>query len=84
MSEKQVGGAHYKNTGIQPVDYIRANNLGFFEGNVLKYITRHRDKNGREDIEKAIHYLEFILEDYDSGRINNYKEVDIGDASEEH
>lgn len=60
--DKQVSGTHYKEKGIQPIVYIHANNLGFCEGNVVKYVTRHREKNGRADIEKAIHYLELLLE----------------------
>lgn len=59
--DKQVGGNHYSSKGIQPIDFIMANNLGFNEGNCIKYVTRHKDKNGKEDILKAIHYLEFIL-----------------------
>lgn len=60
-TDKQEGGNHYK-TAIQPVDYIHANSLDFFEGNVVKYVTRHKKKNGAEDIRKAIHYLEMILQ----------------------
>jgi hypothetical protein len=61
----QVGGNHYKDCGIQPVDYIFKNNLDYFEGNVVKYITRHRKKGeGRKDVEKAIHYAQMILELY--------------------
>lgn len=60
--DTQVSGDHYKNKAIQPIQYIHANNLGFCEGNVIKYVTRHKDKNGRADIEKAIHYLELLLE----------------------
>ena len=60
---KQVGGEHYKDCKIQPVDYIVENDLTFLEGNAIKYITRHRKKGeGAKDIEKAIHYLEMILE----------------------
>jgi len=60
---KQVGGNHYKDCKIQPIDYIMENNLTFCEGNALKYITRHRRKgDGAKDIHKAIHYLEMILE----------------------
>lgn len=58
---KQEGGSHYKDMIIQPVEYITANRLGFLEGNVIKYITRHQAKNGAEDIRKAIHYCELIL-----------------------
>ena len=61
----QVGGNHYKDCGIQPVDYIFKNNLDYFEGNVVKYITRHRKKGERrKDVEKAIHYAQMILELY--------------------
>jgi hypothetical protein len=62
---KQVGGSHYKTMSIQPGEYIRANELGWYEGNVVKYVTRHKQKNGPEDVLKAIHYLELILEEYD-------------------
>ena len=61
-SDKQIGGNHYKDCAIQPVDYIVKNNLDFLEGNVVKYITRHKTKNGIEDIRKVIHYAELILE----------------------
>ena len=61
--DTQVGGDHYKGCGIQPVEYIHANNLDYLEGNVIKYITRHRTKGeGKKDIEKAIHYAELILQ----------------------
>ena len=62
-TSKQIGGDHYKNCAIQPIDYIVKNNLDFLEGNVVKYITRHKTKGeGRKDIEKVIHYAELILE----------------------
>ena len=58
----QIGGDHYKDCGIQPVEYIHANKLDYFEGNVIKYITRHRTKGqGKKDGEKAIHYAQLIL-----------------------
>ena len=60
--DKQVGGNHYKDCGIQPVQYIHANKLDYLEGNVIKYITRHRTKGqGKKDVEKAIHYAQLIL-----------------------
>ena len=59
---KQEGGNHYKDMKIQPVEFITANNLGFLEGNVVKYICRHHAKNGAEDIKKAIHYCEMLLQ----------------------
>mgnify|MGYP003644969052 CR=1 FL=1 len=61
-TDKQVGGSHYKDCAIQPVDYIVENKLDFLEGNIVKYITRHKTKNGIEDIRKVIHYAELILE----------------------
>lgn len=59
---KQVGGQHYKDRAIQPVEYIHANKVGYFEGNVIKYVTRWRDKNGLADLEKAKHYIELLIE----------------------
>ena len=64
--DKQIGGSHYQDMAIQPIEYIVANRLQFPEGCVIKYVSRHADKNGKEDILKAIQNLEFILErDYD-------------------
>ncbi len=60
--KSQVGGDHYKTLSIQPIEFIYANNLNFLEGCVIKRICRHRRKNGREDIEKAIHELQILLE----------------------
>ena len=60
--DKQVSGNHYKDKGIQPIVYIHANNLGFCEGNVVKYVTRWRDKGGEADLRKAIHYLELLIQ----------------------
>ncbi len=61
-SEQQIGGNHYKEFAIQPTEFIAKNNIGFIEGNVIKYVCRHKSKNGRQDIEKAIHYLNLLLE----------------------
>ena len=58
----QVAGSHYKDLKIQPVEYIHANNLGYAEGNVIKYVTRWRKKDGRRDLEKARHYIDLLLE----------------------
>lgn len=60
--ETQVGGSHYRQGGIQPVEYIESNNLGFCEGNVVKYVTRHKYKDGRKDLEKAKHYIDLLIE----------------------
>lgn len=59
---KQVGGDHYSSMKIQPVEFIVANNLEYRIGNVIKYACRHANKNGADDINKAIHYLEMIKE----------------------
>ena len=64
--DKQVGGSHYKDMKIQPSEFINKNDLPFAEGNAIKYICRHAAKGKQKDIEKAIHYLEMIIErDYD-------------------
>lgn len=63
---RQVGGCHYKDMPIQPTEYIQRNGLNWCEGNVVKYVTRHRFKGGAEDIDKAIHYLE-LLKQYEYG-----------------
>ena len=61
--KKQVGGDHYKKMAIQPSHYIVRNKLGWYEGNIVKYITRHSITGGKQDIEKVIHYAELLLED---------------------
>jgi len=61
-SHNQVGGDHYRKYAIQPAEFSHKNGLGFLAGNVVKYVTRYKDKNGAEDIRKAMHYLELILE----------------------
>ena len=58
----QVGGQHYAAKPIQPWDFIAANELDYFEGNVVKYISRWRNKNGIADLEKAKHYIELLIE----------------------
>ena len=64
--QKQVGGDHYNTFKIQPAEFINENRLGFAEGNAIKYICRHPKKGKRKDLEKAIHYIEMIIErDYD-------------------
>jgi hypothetical protein len=64
--DKQIGGDHYKDMAIQPAEYATKNKLGFLEGNAIKYISRHGKKNGAEDVKKAIHCLELLLEyEYD-------------------
>lgn len=69
---KQEGGSHYKDMAIQPVEFITKNNIAFLEANVIKYVCRHKNKNGIQDLDKAIHYLELAKElyygDYDRNK----------------
>lgn len=60
--DTQVDGDHYKKLKIQPIEYIYANNIGYMEGNVIKYISRWKDKNGIKDLEKAKHYIDLLIE----------------------
>lgn len=60
--DKQVSGDHYKSFKIQPAEYNHANNIGFLEGNVIKYVSRYKNKNGKKDLEKAIHCLEILIQ----------------------
>ena len=60
--EKQVSGSHYKDFPIQPVEFIHRNNIPYIEGNVIKYVSRWRDKGGLADLEKAKHYIELLIE----------------------
>lgn len=65
--DEQIGGSHYKDMPIQPAEFIHRNGIGFLAGNVIKYVVRHSKKGGRQDIEKAIHYCQLILEmEYDA------------------
>jgi len=60
--KQQVGGDHYSKLAIQPVEYINKNNLTYLQGNVIKYVTRYKDKNGVEDLQKAKHYIDLLIE----------------------
>lgn len=60
--DTQVGGDHYKSMAIQPVEYIHKNGIGFAEGCVIKYVSRWRQKGGVEDLQKAKHFLELLIE----------------------
>ena len=62
-TDTQVGGNYYATMAIQPIDYILQNSLGYCEGNVIKYVSRWREKGGVEDLRKAKHYLEMLIED---------------------
>lgn len=59
--DTQVSGNHYKDLAIQPVEFIYKNKMDYLSGNVIKYISRHKNKNGAEDVKKAIHYCQLIL-----------------------
>lgn len=72
----QHGGNHYKDRGIQPIEFAQANNLDWKQFNVVKYVTRHKDKKGAEDLKKAIHYLQMALE-FDYG-VRSAVEFDDG------
>ena len=61
-NDMQVGGTHYSKNAIQPWDYIVKNNIGYLEGNIIKYISRWRDKGGIDDLRKVIHYAEKLIE----------------------
>jgi hypothetical protein len=61
-SKDQVGGQHYKSMPIQPAEFIHKNGIGFLEGNVIKYVCRHATKSGKEDLLKARHYIDLLLE----------------------
>lgn len=60
--ERQVGGQHYKQLSIQPVEYIHKNGIGFCEGSAIKYLTRWRAKGGIEDLKKARHFIDLLIE----------------------
>ena len=70
--DKQIGGSHYRSLKIQPSKFVIENELLFPEGSVIKYICRHRFKNGKEDLLKAIHFIEMIIErDYSKTETKN-------------
>ena len=71
---KQVGGNHYKETTLQPWDVISAWSLDPWLANVVKYVQRHQRKNGKEDLEKAVHYLEYVIANYETVIKKYYKE----------
>ena len=77
--DKQIGGDHYKGMAIQPIEYIQANGLSYIEGNIVKYISRWREKNGIEDLKKIKHYVEFLIEEVEGkkgkelGEVNDQK-----------
>ena len=67
-NDVQVAGTHYKDKAIQPWDYIVANELGYLEGNIVKYVSRWKDKGGLDDLKKARHYLDKLIEVVEDGQ----------------
>jgi hypothetical protein len=67
-SKKQVGGKHYLKYKIQPVEFIIKNNIGFVEGNIIKYILRFKEKGGVQDLLKAKHYIELLIDSTKSSK----------------
>ena len=68
--KKQIGGDHYRSMKIQASEFINKNNLPFAEGNAIKYLCRHKAKGQKEDLLKAIHYIEMAIE-------RDYADTDI-------
>jgi hypothetical protein len=66
-SDTQEGGGHYKKFTIQPTEFIFKNGLGFIEGNVIKYVMRYKEKGGLQDLKKAKHYIDLLIE-YEYGK----------------
>ena len=58
----QHGGNHYKDMRIEPWDYISANEIGFLDGNAIRYLSRWKSKNGIEDLKKAAHFVQKLIE----------------------
>jgi len=64
VRDKQIGGDHYRTMAIQPGEYVVKNGIGWYEGNAIKYLTRHKAKGQKQDLVKAIHYIELAIEHY--------------------
>lgn len=80
---KQVGGGHYKDLAIQPIEYAMKNKLNYCQANVVKYTTRYADKGGKEDLLKAIHNLELLIEmEYGKGTERFRREATAADSTE--
>jgi Protein of unknwon function (DUF3310) len=67
--QTQIGGSHYTDMVIQPIEYILANRIPFPEGNVIKYVSRWRAKGGVKDLEKAVHHLKLLIEHENSSAL---------------
>ena len=76
-NEQQIGGGHYKDMAIQPIEFITKNNIPFIEGNIIKYICRWRAKGGVEDLKKARHYLDMLIDEDQPP--DNPEQFEVGD-----
>jgi hypothetical protein len=81
--QTQVGGTHYKDKKIQPIEYILANNMNYIEGNIVKYITRYKDKNGVEDLVKIKQYIDILIEHLNNEDTKKNK-IDMSPIETEH
>jgi len=77
-NDRQISGKHYQ-TDIQPWDFIVANNLGYLEGNVIKYVCRYKEKNGIVDLHKAQHYLDKLIEGIENASLEKEEGVSTTD-----
>lgn len=68
--DKEVGGTHYSDMKIEPIELIEAFNLNFIQGNIVKYVSRYKSKGGTQDLEKAMHYCDIGVKGFD--RVDNY------------
>ena len=76
--KKQIGGKHYIKYRIQPSQFVVENKLLYPEGSIIKYILRHQDKGGKEDLEKAKHFIDMIIERDYKIKNENKKDWDEG------
>lgn len=86
--DKQVGGDYYRSFAISPFEFVERNNLSFGVGNVIKYICRWREKNGIEDLKKARHYIDLLIEleergfiDRQENRFEDIETIEVGDIT---
>lgn len=71
-TDTQEGGNHYKRYAIQPTEFIHRNGLDFIQGNVIKYVMRYKEKNGLQDLKKARHYIDLLIE-FEYGKDTDYE-----------
>ena len=81
--KKQVGGDHYKSMVIQPSEFINRNNIPFAEGNAIKYLCRHKQKNQKEDLLKAKHYIDMAIDRDYPNEVKDVKKDFIEEAEKE-